>query len=63
MQNFGLKDLKVVNAAPSVVRDDGTIDDDAYKYAVHASWMLDGAVEEDIASACADRTFVVATTA
>ena len=63
MQNFGLKDLKVVNAAPSVVRDDGTIDDDAYKYAVHASWMLDGAVEEDIASACADRTFVVGTTA
>lgn len=62
MQNFGLKDLKVVNAAPSVLRD-GTIDDDAYKYAVHASWMLDGAVEEDITSACADRTFVVATTA
>ena len=64
MQNFGLKDLKVVNASPSVVRAaDGKIDDEAYKYAVHASWMLDGAVEEDIASACADRTFVVATTA
>ena len=62
-QNFGVRDFKIVDAAPSVVRDDGTIDEEARKYAVHASWMLDGAVEKDIASACADRTFVVATTA
>jgi len=64
LQNFGVKDFKLV-APSSAVSCDGAIADDAYKYAVHASWMLNASdfVRPDVAAACADRTFVVAATA
>ena len=68
MQNFGVRDLRVVHPGPAVVSDPGEDDarclsEEAYKFAVHAGWMLDGCEHASVGEALSDRTLVVATTA
>jgi len=67
MQNFGVRDLRVVNPGPAVVsdlEDDARrLSEEAYKFAVHAGWMLDGCKKHSVGEALSDRTLVVATTA
>ena len=74
MQNFGVKDLRIVTPEPTALdplaverrADPATapLHEDAAKFAVHASWMLQDATRVATASeALADCTYVIATTA
>jgi len=72
IQNFSLpSSLRVVRPMRSALRDDDDgasaprLHEDAYKFAVHAKWMLDDccARGESVLDAVADASLVVATTA
>lgn len=68
MQNFGVRDLRVVHPGPAVVSepdddDARRLSEEAYKFAVHAGWLLDGCERQSVGEALSDRTLVVATTA
>jgi tRNA C32,U32 (ribose-2'-O)-methylase TrmJ len=72
IQNFSLpSSLRVVRPSASVLRDDDDgasaprLHEDAYKFAVHAKWMLDDccARGESVLEAVAEASLVVATTA
>lgn len=67
MQNFGVRDLRVVHPGPAVVSepddDARRLSAEAYKFAVHAGWLLDGCERPSVGEALSDRTLVVATTA
>lgn len=67
MQNFGVRDLRVVHPGPAVVSepddDARRLSEEAYKFAVHAGWLLDGCERKSVGEALSDRTLVVATTA
>jgi len=61
MHNFGMQDLFLVS--PLCVDENGALEAEAEKFAVHGKKLLTDCARADVATATADATLVVATTA